>query len=220
MGQQAAEGLTDVILSAYDIQEQRAEEHLAKQMKLVDQEHDLAVAAAGDSAFKRQMAEEKYIQAKNKLEDDYEKERKKRAKKEKTIAIIQSQIDTARAITSTIASAPTVAAKIAGAVLMGALGTAQTAMIAATPLRKGGVLTGPGGPTSDSIFVRGSRGERMLSTNDISSLGGNDRIQQMIDRGDTYNNSNSDVHFHGTVIGTKRFVREEMIPMVRKELSR
>jgi hypothetical protein len=95
------------------------------------------------------------------------------AKKSKIIAIIQSIINTALAVTKQLAIG-----NVAGAVLAGITGGAQTAVIAAQPLAKGGVV-GKG----DDI-VQFANGGRVTSRGNIKPLSNGDNVLATLKTGE------------------------------------
>lgn len=196
------------------------EKQFEKRANIIEQEHDLEVARAGDSAFQRQLAEERFVQRKVALEKKLEEARKERAGKEKGVAIIQSGINTALAVTSVLAQQfGGVAAKAAAASIVGGLGAIQTGIIAGSNFRLGsGLITGVGNATSDSNVARVSKGERLLSVDELGQIGGNQKLQQIIDQG-TVNNSSVTVYID-TIIGDEEYVRSNVIPVIESELSR
>jgi hypothetical protein len=105
-----------------------------------------------------------------KAQEDAEREA---AKKSKIIAIIQSIINTALAVTKQLAIG-----NVAGAVLAGITGGAQTAVIAAQPLAKGGVV-GKG----DDI-VQFANGGRVTSRGNIKPLSNGDNVLATLKTGE------------------------------------
>jgi hypothetical protein len=115
-------------------------------------------------------ANEENAKAIAKAQEDAEKEA---AKKSKIIAIIQSIINTALAVTKQLAIG-----NVAGAVLAGITGGAQTAIIAAQPLAKGGVV-GKG----DDI-VQFANGGRVTSRGNIKPLSNGDNVLATLKTGE------------------------------------
>ena len=115
-------------------------------------------------------ANEENAKAIAKAQEDAEKEA---AKKSKIIAVIQSIINTALAVTKQLAIG-----NIAGAVLAGITGGAQTAVIAAQPLAKGGVV-GEG----DEI-VQFASGGRVTSKGNIKPLSNGDNVLATLKTGE------------------------------------
>ena len=80
-------------------------------------------------------------------------------------------------------------------------------------------LKGNGNSTSDSVNIRASKGEYVLSRDDIDRLGG--EIQQligMVSFGGTDNKSTS--IYIDTIIGEETYVRKNILPRIRAELKR
>ena len=115
-------------------------------------------------------ANEENAKAIAKAQEDAEKEA---AKKSKIIAIIQSIINTALAVTKQLAIG-----NVAGAVLAGITGGAQTAVIAAQPLAKGGVV-GKG----DDI-VQFANGGRVTNRGNIKPLSNGDNVLATLKTGE------------------------------------
>ncbi len=90
---------------------------------------------------------------------------RRQAEKSRSMAIFQSLLDTANAVVSALASVkPTVPLGILASILVGGLGLAKTALIAATPLpalAKGGSFDVPPGYPNDSFQMRVETGEHV-----------------------------------------------------------
>ena len=103
-----------------------------------------------------------------KLAKEKEKLEKDAAKRKKATAIIESVINTALAVSSALATPP--APNVVAALIAGIAGAAQTAVIAAQPLAKGGVV-GKG----DEI-VQFASGGRVTSKGNIKPLSNGDNV--------------------------------------------
>lgn len=107
----------------------------AQQAKL-EARKEAELQAAGDNAEKRQQIEERFAREGEAL-------RKKQARREKAIAIIQATIQTALSVAKALANPPGPPASIPQAIAAGALGAVQIATIAAQKFAQGGMIQGP-----------------------------------------------------------------------------
>jgi hypothetical protein len=114
------------------------------------------------------------IENQAKIEKAREEAAKRAAKKEKAIAIIQSIINTALAVTRAFATSG-----IAGAIAVGIAGAAQTAIIAAQPLAKGGVVGKLGGE-----IVQFANGGMVTSKGNIKPLSNGDNVLATLKTGE------------------------------------
>ena len=121
--------------------------------------------------YEQQLAAEVANQAA--IEKAREEAAKRAAKKEKAIAIIQSIINTALAVTRAFATTG-----IAGAIAVGIAGAAQTAIIAAQPLARGGVV-GKG-----SEIVQFADGGKVTSRGNIKPLSNGDNVLATLKTGE------------------------------------
>jgi hypothetical protein len=112
-----------------------------------------------------------------KLEKAKEDAIKRAAKKEKAIAIIQSLINTALAISKANTLVPP--ANIPAMIAAGIIGAAQTALIAAQPLAKGGVVGKLGGEV-----VQFANGGRVTSSGNIKPLSNGDNVLATLKTGE------------------------------------
>jgi len=145
-------------------------------------------------------------------------------------AIAQKRIAQAGAVIDTFASAnaayrsvvgipvigPGLAIAAAGAAIVS--GLANVAKIEQQSFALGGVVGGQGGATSDSEVARVSRGERILAVNEVDSLGGLQRIEELIDFG-RRDSGGVSVRID-TLIGTDEWVRDNLIPAFKSEIER
>ena len=112
-----------------------------------------------------------------KLEKAKEDAIKRAAKKEKAIAIIQSLINTALAISKANTLVPP--ANIPAMIAAGIIGAAQTALIAAQPLAKGGVV----GKLSGEV-VQFANGGKVTSSGNIKPLSNGDNVLATLKTGE------------------------------------
>ena len=122
--------------------------------------------------FQQQLDAEKANQAS--IEKAKEEAEKRAAKKQKAIAIIQSVINTALAVTRALATEGLI-----GAIAAGIIGAAQTALIAAQPLAEGGVV----GKLGDDI-VQFADGGRVTSKGNIKPLSNGDNVLATLKTGE------------------------------------
>ena len=111
------------------------------------------------------------------LEKAKEDSRKRDAKRQKAIAIIQSIINTALSVSSALATPP--APNIVAAVVAGIVGAAQTALIAAQPLARGGVV----GKFGEEI-VQFANGGTVTSRGNIKPLSNGDNVLATLKTGE------------------------------------
>jgi hypothetical protein len=117
------------------------------------------------------------IAAQQQLEKAKEEIAKRGAKQQKAIAIIQSIINTALAITSALATPP--APNVVAATIAGIVGAAQTAIIAAQPLARGGVV----GKLSGDV-VQFAGGGKVTSSGNIKPLSNGDNVLATLKTGE------------------------------------
>ena len=122
--------------------------------------------------FQQQLDAEKANQAS--IEKAKEEAEKRAAKKQKAIAIIQSVINTALAVTRALATEGLI-----GAIAAGIIGAAQTALIAAQPLAEGGVVGKLGGE-----IVQFADGGRVTSKGNIKPLSNGDNVLATLKTGE------------------------------------
>lgn len=208
-----------IVMAIEDDKHEKIMNNLEKEKSALDSRYQKELAAAGNNAFKRQIIEQKYAQKKSELDKKMEAEKDAQARREKLRSIFLATIQMPLVILGAMRDmwgGPierlTAGVAIAAA-LAGYIGT-----IVAANYREGGVVDGHGNSTSDSIWAKVSRGERVLSVSEVSRLGGNERVQQLIDREIVNNNKNINVNI-STVYGSRQFVRE-MITEIKQELSR
>ena len=225
---QGANATTDLVGNVYNIMyelEQRKHnqivENIEKEQTALESRYNRELVAAGDNTFKKTMIEQKYQQKREELEKKAEVEKDRIAKAEKRRAIFQAGLDAGLAVLGVIRDTKggvigrTVAGISMAAIAAGFIAT----YIANANYRSGGVVEGPGNATSDSIMARLSKGERVLSVDELRKLGGNERVNTLIDRPNTTNN-NRNININvDNFIGTKQFARE-FKNMLQEELSR
>jgi hypothetical protein len=122
--------------------------------------------------FQQQLDAERANQAA--IEKAKEESEKRAAKKQKAIAIIQSIINTALAVTRAL-----ITEGLIGAIAAGIVGAAQTALIAAQPLAEGGVVGKLGGE-----IVQFADGGRVTSKGNIKPLSNGDNVLATLKTGE------------------------------------
>ena len=195
---------------------------LDKEEAAIKKRYDSELLAAGESAFRKTIAEEKFQQKEEEIQKKREAAEAEARSEEKTYMIVKATADAAMAAVGAFAGtsggfATRLGAGLAAAAIAGSYVASLTSIL--SNYRHGGVVEGRGNESSDSVPAWLSRNERVLTTNDISSLGGNSKIDQMIDRGTSYSTSDNRVVHIDTFIGTREFARQ-MIPEIQKELAR
>jgi TP901 family phage tail tape measure protein len=193
--------------------------NISKEQDALTAKYDLDVSAAGDNLFKRAMIEQKYQAQKDILERKAEAQKKEMAKNELNRAKIQASVAFALTVLGVMKADswkgfPTILTSMLG---ITAAALPLVTALTAKSYKEGGIVSGNGNSSSDSEWARVSRGERILSVSELSKLGGNERVQQMLDR-NSISNRNVNININ-TMIGTKPFVRE-MITTMKEELCR
>jgi hypothetical protein len=170
----------DTLTSFAEISDQKRMERLEKDAEANQQIQDnlnerLQTATGLERRYLEQQLEasvknaETIAKQKQKLEKDA-------AKRKKATAVIESIINTALAVSSALATPP--APNVIAGVIAGIAGAAQTAVIAAQPLAKGGVV-GKG----DDI-VQFANGGRVTSRGNIKPLSNGDNVLATLKTGE------------------------------------
>lgn len=140
---------------------------------------DLATRASG--VYRRELLRQVEDQKAALAQQNAQREKAQRdlAKKEKALAIIQTIIQTALAVSRALANPPGPPFSIPQAIAAGIQGAAQTALIAAQPLATGGIVgrTVQGEPirtlrNGDNVLTTLRRGEVVLNARQQAILGG------------------------------------------------
>lgn len=122
------------------------------------------------------------VAAAQKIEKAKAEAAKKAAKQQKAIAIIQSIINTALAVTSALLTQPFIPGGLAAAITAGVAGAAQTAIIAAQPLAKGGVV-GQGNEIAE-LIPNFDSGGRVTNRGNIKPLSNGDNVLATLKTGE------------------------------------
>lgn len=172
---------TDVFFEALDVANQRQEERYNEAIERSTQRQSALQEEIDNSTGLRRRFFEQQLESEianaQKLEKAKEELAKKAAKQQKAQAILQSIINTALAVSAAYVSPPVVP-NIPAAILAGILGAAQTAIIAAQPLAKGGVV-GKG----DEI-VQFANGGKVTSKGNIKPLSNGDNVLATLKTGE------------------------------------
>ena len=139
----------------------------------------------------------------------------------KFLAIAQATMNTYQGVTKALADYGPILGPILAATTL-ALGLAQVSKIAATPYkaRHGAIVGGFGNNTNDGETARVSRGERILSVEEVNALGGLSRIQDSIEAGVSKAQKAPSIVIQGNIIGEEEHVRRVIIPLITEEASR
>jgi hypothetical protein len=167
----ALSGLGDAISELYQAQIDEIDRVTEKSIEASNTQKDAELANKELTSDQKNAIEERYqreqlvIQAK--AEADKKALQKKQADIQFAIQVANIITATALAVIQALAQLGPIAGAIAG-VLIGATGVAQIAVAnkqrqAVQALAKGGLVTGPGGPTDDSIPARLSNGEAVIN---------------------------------------------------------
>jgi myosin heavy subunit len=179
--QQGIQLISEALAAADANAEKNIEEQLARSSARQENLNEELENATGLRRRFLQQQIDNEIKNQKKLEQEKEKINKEAAEREKVIAIIQSIINTALAVTKALATGGPIAAVIAGIT-----GAAQTAIIAAQPLAEGGAVTPVALPDSggkvigaqnipqtsrgDNVLVAARVGETFLNAEQTSRL--------------------------------------------------
>jgi TP901 family phage tail tape measure protein len=212
------ENTANTVMNIQEIQHNETMKRIYDEQSAIEKRYNAESIAAGSNAIKKAMAEEKFQRAQEALRQKTEKENTAFAKKQQRIAGIMAHINAVRmSMDAFLATDGPIYAKIAAAISAGAMGTTQALVIQSQNFRHGGFPEG--NSTSDSNLAYVSKGERVLAESEINAIGGNERLNQMIDRGNTYTTSSSVVVRIDNFVGTREQARE-LLPYIKKELSR
>ena len=172
---------TDVFFEALNVANERQEARYNEALERSQQRQDKLQEEIDNSTGLRRQFYEQQLEAEianaQKLEQTKEELAKKAAKQQKAQAVLQSIINTALAVSAAY-FAPPAAPNIPAAILAGILGAAQTAIIAAQPLAKGGVV-GMG----DEI-VQFAGGGKVTSRGNIKPLSNGDNVLATLKTGE------------------------------------
>ncbi|MCK9428335.1 MAG: hypothetical protein M0P92_06610, partial [Acholeplasmataceae bacterium] len=176
-------------------------------------------AGLEENSFRRAMLTQKAFEEEKRIDRKMEKARDEAAAKEKRRALFLAGINAAVAATDVLARQPTtMMGKIAAALAIGATATTFIAAIASKKMWAGGIVEGEGNRSSDSVLTWLSKGERVLSNDEIDRVGGHNRLQQIIDNSSNTKTSSKTVIFQNCY-GTRQFARE-VKELLEKEDSR
>ena len=171
---------TDVFFDALNVANERQEARYNEALERSQQRQDQLQEEIDNSTGLRRRFFEQQLEAEianaQKLEQAKEELAKKAAKQQKAQAILQAIINTALAVSSALATPP--APNVFAATLAGVLGAAQTAIIAAQPLAKGGVV-GMG----DEV-VQFANGGKVTSGGNIKPLSNGDNVLATLKTGE------------------------------------
>ena len=221
------DSIMDMVASRRDFEHQRQMQIYKSEMDMLTKRYNLEVKAAGDSALQRSIVENAYQKEKSKLEAKANAEKRKYAQKQWRADMLQIALNSPVMASNFITSFSKYmgyAAIPAGLALAAGITTAQLAVAAAnnpaqafyTNSRR---VEGEGNSTSDSIRALLSKGEWVLSRDDVERLGGDSAISRMITMGDNINNSNANIYID-TIIGEENYVRRNVLPIIREEFKR
>jgi TP901 family phage tail tape measure protein len=197
-----------------------------EEMQAVTDRYNTEMAAAGDSAMQKTLAENKYQKEQKKINAKIAAENKKAAQANWKASMIQIALNggtmTSNFINALSKQMPPYVAIPLGIGLAAGVTTTQLAITAANnpadAYYTGGWVKGNGNSTSDSVNIRASKGEYVLSRDDIDRLGGDSAINRMVSFGGTDNKSTS--IYIDTIIGEETYVRKNILPRIRAELKR
>ena len=174
--------ISQVAEEAFAFIDQASQQNFDRQYQRLEQDRDVAMMFAGDSASAREEIEEQYERKRVAIQ-------KRQAQAEKRSAIFKTIINTAQAIVATLAQTPPPAG-IPLAVAMGAVGAAQVAIIAAQQIPQ--FWTGTDNAPEGMAWTQ-EKGREIITdkSGKIKSLG-SDKGAQMtyLNKGDKVFNAN------------------------------
>lgn len=218
--------IMDLVASRRDFEHQRQMQIYDEEIAALTKRYNAEISAAGNSILQKSLAENAYEKKKDKIEDKQKEEEKRYATAQWRASMAQILLNGPLLISNLAVGFakwnPLTA--IPNAVALGsALIAAQLAVAAANnPAQyyfKGGKVKGNGNSTSDSVPAYLSKGEWVLSRDDVNRLGGDSVIERMITMGNnTYKNSTT--IYINSIIGEETYVRRNLIPRIKEELKR
>ena len=171
---------TDVFFEALNVANERQEARYNEALERSEQRQARLQEEIDNSTGLRRRFYEEQLEAEiasaQKLEQAKEELAKKAAKQQKAQAILQSIINTALAVSAAYFTPP--APNIPAAILAGILGAAQTGIIAAQPLAKGGVVG-----IGDEI-VQFAGGGKVTNRGNIKPLSNGDNVLATLKTGE------------------------------------
>jgi hypothetical protein len=189
---QGASLLTDFFSTIQQARFKKDADQLNEQIELTEENiATLEAKAEKASGLKKRRLEKEIVQEKALLEaknKEAEALQLKAAKAEKKIAIVQSIIQGALAVTRALNNFPGPPATIPAAIAAGVFAGIQTATIVAQPLAEGGVVTGqrvnqkqniPTRSNGDNVLAYVKRGEVVLNQRQQSLLGGSPTFRRL-----------------------------------------
>lgn len=189
---QAATLVTDFFSTVQQARFKKDADQLNEQIELTEENiATLEAKAEKASGLKKRRLEKEIVQEKALLESrnkEAEALQLKAAKAEKKIAIVQSIIQGALAVTRALNNFPGPPATFGAAVAAGVFAGIQTATIIAQPLAEGGVVTGqrvnqkqniPTRSNGDNVLAYVKRGEVVLNQRQQSLLGGSPTFRKL-----------------------------------------
>jgi hypothetical protein len=164
-----------LVNQAADIVTEAVAQNSERRIRILENERNQAIAIIDDQLNQQLLSQEEYDAKRLVLEQEYDKKVREEKKKafiaQKAADIIQATINTALAVTRTLAELGATPLGIGLAAAAGVLGGIQTGLIASQPVpefAKGGKVNGIGGPTDDSIDAKLSNGESVINARSTS----------------------------------------------------
>lgn len=194
-------------------------ERLAAEEAAILGRYDTEINAASTSAFKKEQLEQEKAQKMIELQKKADKAKQDSARRQKIIDNAVAAAAAIRAVIGVVADTPGgPIARTAAGLEIGAISAGYLASLLAINMRDGGLVNGPGNGTSDSVPTYLSRGEFVVPEKTVKDLGGGSGVEAMLNRGSRKKAEPSIVI--GTVIGEQSYVRDFLMPTIRKELRR
>ena len=216
----------DLVAARRDFEHQQQMKMYDKEMVKLNERYKLEVKAAGNSTLQRTLIDNNYVTEKAKLEAKANEIKRRHAQKQWRADMLQIALNSPVMATNFISSLSKymgAAAIPAGLALAAGVTATQLAAAAvsnpAQAFYTGGRIEGEGNSTSDSINARVSKGEWLLSRDDVERLGGDSAVARMITMGDNISNQNNSIYID-TIIGEEIYVRRNILPIIREEMKR
>lgn len=216
-----ANDLINSFKSIYDFKINEINRAKDTELKALDDIYQRQIFYAGNSNRLKFIAERNYMEKKKAMEDEYLAKEKDAKEKQRGWAVVQSVIDTALAVMNALSTVKPFPLAIAAASMAAITGSIQTALIAKQKFAMGGLVTGRGGRTSDSIPIMASVGEYVVPANVVRDNGGATRLQDKLNS-DTmgYSRVKTGVSFYiNTMVGNAAFVRD-LARQINRETAR
>lgn len=211
----AYQGLAGNIQGYMDVLVQNEAKNNQEKIKLVDERYDAEIEKAHGNQKKIKKIEAARASEKKKLEEEQQALEKANFERKKIFALADVAINTAVAIQKAWSDSNVIAPVVIPLILASA--AVQVATISAQKYAFGGLVRGGGNGTSDSVPAMLSRGEYVVPSGTVDSLGGAGGVERQLGYlGEKSASINISV---GNMYGSKEYITQ-MAKAVNIELSR